>query len=364
MLLSRIVIRVFVIVNALAIVGLLICYLAAYINPLSVAWISLFSLAYPYFVILNFVFVLGWLVFKRWYFLLSALTLVLGLKTLQNNFQFLPTKGLPVNTENPVFKVMSYNVHIFDLYSWSKIAQDSMFRFLRTESPQIACFQEYYDNKKTLYSIHDSLISNQKFKYSHIYYTDEVGKYQRFGIATYSQYPIVNKGLIHFANSSNVSIYSDVLIDSDTIRVFNCHLESIRFKPEDYNFIDSVVQQRPEQLRGAIGVYKRLLIAFKKRACQAELLRDAVTQSPYPILLCGDFNDPPSSFTYNYLKGKLKDSFVLKGRGKGATFSRNIFSYRIDYILLSNELNCISFKVPKVEYSDHFPIVGEYQLNK
>lgn len=365
MLLSRIIIRVFVVLNILAVVGMIFSYMAGYVNPVSASWVSLFSLAYPYFIAINIVFALAWLFVKKWYFVLSALVLLLGLKTIKNNFQFLPTKGLPVSELSPLFKVMSYNVHVFDLYSWSKNEQtrDNMFRFIRQEAPHVACFQEYYDNKKKLFSIKDSLIENQKFKYAHIYYTDRVGSYQRFGIATYSQYPILKKGLIRFPNSSNVSIFTDVLIAKDTLRVFNCHLESIRFKPEDYNFIDSVVQQRREQLKGAKGVYERLSIAYKKRAVQAGIVAKAVKQSPYPVILCGDFNDPPSSFTYYHLKENLNDSFVFKGRGKGATYSRNIFSYRIDYILFSHQLNCVKFKVPKVDYSDHLPVVGEYQIN-
>lgn len=362
---GRLIIRIVIIINALAIIGLLIAYLAAYVSPLTASWISMFSLAYPYFVFANVAFALGWLFVKKWYFLLSLTALLIGIKSLQNNFQFLPTKIVEVNEQKPLFKVMSYNVRVFDLYSWSKNiqTQDSIFDFLRSVGPEIACFQEYYDNKKKFYSIHDSLIMNQKFKYAHIYYTDKVTDYQRFGIATYSQYPIVNKGLIRFPNSNNVSIYSDVRIGSDTVRVFNCHLESIRFLPEDYNFIDSIaVQQREEKFKGARGVYQRLDKAYKKRALQTELLNSEISKSPYPILLCGDFNDPPSSYTYNSINKQLNDSFVFKGRGKGVTFSRNVFSYRIDYILFSKHLNCLDFYVPKVDFSDHFPVVGEYQM--
>ncbi len=360
--------RIILLVNALAIAGLLLAYLSAVVSPLKLSFISLFSLAYPYFVILNILFVLFWAFTRKSYILFSLVVLLLGYKTLLNNFQFLPPKKQIENSNNESFKVMSYNVHVFDLYHWSKNKQtrDSIFNFIRKENPDIACFQEYYNAKKNFYPVHDSLIMNQSFRYAHIYYTDRIGDFQRFGIATYSAHPIINKEIIRFPNSRNVTIISDIKINDDTIRVFNCHLESIRFLPEDYNFIDSIVTQRNEtQIKGARGVYTRLTNAFKKRALQAELLTEQIKNSPYPIVLCGDFNDPPSSFTYHYLTQNLDDSFVEQGIGKGATFSRNVFSYRIDYILHSYHLSCLNFSVPEVDYSDHYPVIGEYSfINK
>lgn len=363
--LGRFIKRIFLTINALAVSGLLLAFLSAYVNPLQASFVSLFSLAYPYFVSINIVFILGWVLFRKWYFLISFCALLLGIRSLPNNFQFLPTTIIQAESNKPTFKVMSYNVRLFDLYSWSKNIQtrDSIFSFLRSESPNVVCFQEYYNGKKNFYPIHDSLMMNQSFKYAHVYYTDQLSNSQKFGIATYSDYPIVNKGLVRFPNSSNVSIYTDIKIDTDTIRVFNCHLESIRFLPEDYNFIDSLGDQdKQRKLEGAQGVYKRLSNAYKKRGVQTSMLSSEIDKSPHLIVLCGDFNDPPSSFTYHSLTQKLFDSFVLKGHGKGSTFSRNIFSYRIDYILLSPSINCFDFSVSEVDFSDHFPIVGTYQI--
>lgn len=351
--------------NALAIIGLALCYISAYVSPLQFSFITLFSLAYPYFVTINVVFVLYWALVRKYYLIFSLVALMFGYKSLQSNFQFLPQSTYNDTVPGITFKVMSYNVHVFDLYQWSKKGEtrDKMFEFIRGENPNIACFQEYYNGRKNFYPVHDSLMMNQNFRYAHVYYTDRIGDYQKFGIATYSTYPIVNKGIVRFPNTRNVSIYSDIKINNDTIRVFNCHLESIRFLPEDYNFIDSLVTQRDKpQIKGAKGVKKRLDNAFKKRAAQAHLLIEQINASPYPIILAGDFNDPPSSYTYTQLAKNLHDSFVEKGKGKGATYSRNIFSYRIDYILYAKCLQCIDFYVSKVDYSDHFPVIGNYKI--
>lgn len=362
---GRFVNRILLLVNILAIIGLVLCYASAYLNPLHFSIVTLFSLAYPFFVAINVAFLLFWAIIRKYYFILSLTVLMLGYKSLQNNFQFLPQSTYADTVPGTNFKVMSYNVHVFDLYRWSKKGEvrDKMFQFIRSEDPNIACFQEYYNGKKNFYPVHDSLMMNQKFRYAHVYYTDRIGDYQKFGIATYSTYPIVKKGIVRFPNTRNVSIYSDIKINNDTLRVFNCHLESIRFLPEDYNFIDSIVTQRDKpQIKGAKGVKKRLVHAFKKRAVQAHLLMNEISASPYPIVLAGDFNDPPSSYTYTQLTSKLIDSFVEKGKGKGATYTRNIFAYRIDYILFSKCLQCLDFYVSKVDYSDHFPVIGSYKI--
>lgn len=361
---GRILKRLLLFFNVVVVVGLLFAYLAGFINPVNTTVFSLFGLAYPYFVIFNGLFVIIWLLLRKKLFLISLVTLLIGIKTLINSFQFLPN-GNEFSVKGPKINILSYNVHVFDLYHWknNKQIRDSIFKFIRKEDPDIACFQEYFDSRRHYFPVHDSLMQHQRFKYSHLFYTDKIGEFQSFGIATYSTYPIVNKGIVQFPNSSNVAIYSDIKIHEDTIRVFNCHLESIRFLPQDYNFIDSIAYQRSSnQTKGAGGVYIRLTKAFRKRAIQAQMLKQYINKSPHRVFLCGDFNDPPSSYTYHHLKYGLNDSFVDKGLGKGATFSRSLFSYRIDYILFDSGIYCDDFRVEKVDYSDHFPVLGRYVI--
>ena len=82
--------------------------------------------------------------------------------------------------------------------------------------------------------------------------------------------------------------------------------------------------------------------------------------SPYPIILCGDFNDTPTSFTYKQLSKDLNDSFTNSGRGLGSTYNGKIPALKIDYILYSPNLNQVDFETNEVKLSDHYPIKSSF----
>lgn len=149
-------------------------------------------------------------------------------------------------------------MRLFDLYDWhneSKNTTQEIFEFINNENPDIICFQEFYTNNSRLtekYISNDAL--NDKY-YSHIDYTIQNSK-ENYGIATYSKYPIVNKGVIQFKNSTNTSIYTDILVNKDTIRVFNNHLQSIRFNSGNYSFISNSKSMNDEERMKEIKIFR------------------------------------------------------------------------------------------------------------
>ena len=152
-------------------------------------------------------------------------------------------------------------------------------------------------------------------------------------------------------------IYTDMLIDSDTVRVYNCHLQSYRLRPKEINSIDSMNFENNPENKARI---KELSIKFKdaiiKRAEQAATLREHLNQCPYPVIVCGDFNDTPVSFTYRTVRGDLKDSFTESGKGTANTYNGKLPSFRIDYILYSPKFTSYNFEVSTLNHSDHYPI--------
>ncbi|MDA3890256.1 MAG: hypothetical protein PF517_01180 [Salinivirgaceae bacterium] len=102
-----------------------------------------------------------------------------------------------------------------------------MFDFFRNENPDIACFQEYFNNTEAYFPVHNSLISNQQFTYSHNYYNIQIKNGHQFGIATYSTFPIINKQELLFKNTNNLAIISDIKIENDTIRVLTYWLHFV-----------------------------------------------------------------------------------------------------------------------------------------
>ncbi len=75
--------------------------------------------------------------------------------------------------------------------------------------------------------------------------------------------------------------------------------------------------------------------------------------SPFPILVCGDFNDLPNSYAYQKIAKGLEDSFLKKGNGIGSTFIGKIPFLRIDYILHSHHFETIKINIHPQELSDH-----------
>ena len=351
--------------NYLIILGLLLSYLSVYVNPGRIWILAFFGLAYPFLLIANVVFIIFWISKKKKIFIIPLLAILLGWNFLSSLIQFPIKKHKSTTEETKTFKILSYNVRLFDLYDWrkeSKNTTEEIFRFINSEKPDIICFQEFYTKNNNQLS--EKYISNalENQYYSHIDYTIQ-NNTANYGIATYSKYPIINKGVIQFKNSTNTSIYTDVLVDKDTIRVFNNHLQSIRFNRNNYSFISNSKSMNDDRMKEIMDISYRLRDAFIKRAEQSQIVSNHVKNAPYPVFICGDFNDVPVSYTYHVISKGLKDSFMEAGEGIGNTYIGKFPSFRIDYILHNKSITCHEFEIKKVKLSDHYPIVGEFSVD-
>ncbi|MBN4061605.1 endonuclease/exonuclease/phosphatase family protein [Bacteroidales bacterium AH-315-I05] len=357
--------KIIFILNNIAAIGLLISYLAPFVSPaLPLAGsIAFFGLAYPALLLLNALFLLYWLIRLKRQFLLSVIVILIGWNPL-NHF-------IKINFDNEEIsgnstKVLSYNVRLFDLYNWTKNTQtrNKMFDFIKEENADVLCLQEfYYADSNSYFRTLDTLIIFQQAKNYHIEYTAKA-EFHYFGIATFSKYPIVNKGLVSFKEkSNNICIFSDVKIGEDTVRIYNAHLASIHFRKSDYQFLEKMNESDTEkQIEGSKQILKRLKTAFIKRASQADAIAEHIKTSPHPVIMCGDFNDSPQSYAYEQISDGLKDAFIESGRGIGTTYIGRFPSFRIDYILHSEEIQSFGFRKIQATYSDHYPISCQINL--
>ncbi|NJK85950.1 MAG: endonuclease/exonuclease/phosphatase family protein [Bacteroidales bacterium] len=264
-------------------------------------------------------------------------------------------------------KLLSYNVRLFNYYEWlnDKTVPDKIFQYICKEDAGIVCLQEFL-------TINNSNLSLDKIKkklagipYSHINYSFKISENRSLGIATFSKYPIINKGLLKFEESPNVVIFSDIKVGKDTLRVYNCHLQSTRLKKDDFHLIDSLFYGYDEaQLNKLKLLTYRLADAYKRRAVQSESLADHINSSPYSVIVCGDFNDTPVSYTYYKIRNHLKDAFLESGRGIGNTYFGNYPNFRIDYILHDKQIKSFDFKINRIKWSDHYPIYCSFYVTE
>jgi endonuclease/exonuclease/phosphatase family metal-dependent hydrolase len=264
-------------------------------------------------------------------------------------------------------KVMSYNVRLFNLYNWvtEKNVNSKIISFIRNESPDIVCLQEFYTRGKGNLSERKLVERLSSIKYKHIQYTYQKKGISGFGIATFSKYPIIHRGEIDFTGSFNHCIYSDLKIDNDTVRVYNLHLQSYRLLKENYMFLDSLkFAYNTKQMKGFRSISYRIKTAYLKRGVQADTVSAHILKSPYPVIVCGDFNDSPVSYAYQKISSSLKDAFLESGSGIGSTYSGKFPSYRIDYVLHSPQLQCYYYSNPNMSLSDHQPIICKIYKNK
>lgn len=363
---KKLVIRIILIINIFVAALMIISSLSVYVSPEKIWYCPFFGLLFPYFLVTNILFLVLWILLKRRYFFISLLVIIFCWSNLNKFIQLNIFKSKPP-PETPVVKLMSYNVRLFNYYNWLKVksAHENILHFIQQEKADLICLQEFLtieDNKLSEDSIKKLLYLNP---YSHIHYTYVVTNKRGLGIATYSSYPIVNKGVIKFSNSRNASIYSDIKINDDTVRIYNCHLQSTLLQKENYHFLDSIIfSYSTGPLTEIKDISHKLKDAYIKRARQVDILSDHIKNSPYPCLVCGDFNDTPVSYTYHKLKGKLKDAYLESGTGLGNTYLGSFPSFRIDYILHSRSLTTLNFKTKRIKLSDHYPIICHFFLKQ
>lgn len=357
--------RLLLIINQFFILALLLVYLGARINPAQFWPIAFPGLAYPLLLLINLGFVVLWLLQLKPYFLLSLATILLGWGQVQSFFQYnsinkpLPDKGTNIS-------VLSYNVQVFDLYNYGPQWQhnftrrNQIFQFLEKHDFDIICFQEFVHDKSGSFKTLDTLPTFLGAQNAHTGLIRSSKNINFFGLATFTRYPIVHKGEIRFdTQTANTCIYTDMVINQDTIRVYNVHFESIGLSPEDYLFMENItntdLMTDRQHLQKGVNILARIRDAFQKRAVQLEQVASHIESSPYPVILAGDFNDTPASWAYRRMTRQLQDSF-RSGKGIGQTFIGSLPGFRIDFILHSDTFTPYNFTTGSEKYSDHHPI--------
>ncbi|MGY4383797.1 endonuclease/exonuclease/phosphatase family metal-dependent hydrolase [Pedobacter sp. UYP24] len=355
------------IIAILLAVALFIGSLAGKVDPRANQYIPFFGLAYPFLLCLNIFMVIWWLLRKRWKLAIFMLILMLsGWQTFRASYGFSGTEGEGPKSNEKAIRMMTYNVHSFKPYGEEIIetVKEQMLSLIKTENPDIICFQEYFTRYKGPYDITDSLKRMLKTPY---YYFVPVSKndYEANGLAIFSKYPILGKGQINFKDNynGNSSIYADVQIGNKLVRVYNVHLQSIAFDKQDYNYLDKITKKMDAEITPSRRILGMLKTAFRKRSDQVDIMKAQMKECQLPFIIAGDFNDTPASYAVTQLTSALKNTFIQQGSGFGRTYNGKFPNFQIDYISTTSHFNVLNYRVVEAKLSDHFPVRSDLILN-
>ncbi|WP_428742242.1 endonuclease/exonuclease/phosphatase family protein [Tenacibaculum sp.] len=320
-------------INSVVATALLLSYILPFVSPKKIPAFAVFSLFVPFLVLTNLFFLVYWLIKLHKNILLSLLVLSVGL--------FISTPLLKFSNKevilNKDLKVMSFNVRMFNYYKWNEdtTIEQKIYEFINSQSPDVIALQEFYYSKSL----------DIKLPYKYIKTKSATNK---FGLAIYSRYPIINSGSLDFKKSANNTIFTDIVKNNDTIRVYNVHLESLKINPNKENF----GEKNSERL------FKRLANGFEKQVDQTNLILEHENSWNGKKIVCGDFNNTAYSWAYKQLAKNKKDAFIECGIGLGKSF-RYIYPMRIDFVLTDEKATINQFKTyNKINLSDHYPIMA------
>lgn len=361
--------RFFLILHLAAAVLCALTSLIPLISPSRYWLLGFLGLALPLVVGILLLFILFWLVFDPKYALISVVALLAGWKCIGVCFALHPDHSHRFTRIPGSITLLSYNVHYFTPYDdrpdKKNQTRSAMLELIRDQHPDIACFQEFFNGENSWSFNYRAYFSDSlglHYQYFNADYHYGNGNYS--GVILFSRFPILKSGKIRLMDSINseTAVFADILAGGDTFRVFTMHLESIHLTSRDLQGIALTPQGREARSAASRNVFVKLRRAFLKRGLQADRMAAEIRQSPYPVIVCGDFNDTPDSYTYFTIRSKLQDAFLEKGWGAGRTYRGISPTLRIDYILADRRFQVHHFdRIPR-DLSDHYPIICNLSL--
>lgn len=317
-------------------------FLAARVNPNDNTIFLYAALGLPFTLIFALVLIIYFAIKRSWHFLISLLAILL-------NFQFITANlslgrifsGNP-SEKNINIKVATYNVHSFN-YQKDFIPINDISDYIKKNEVDILCMQEYAPH----YIYSEEEVRNAFGNFDDM--ALRKSSMNEIGLVIYSKFPIMASGILRFHDSANGAVWADVSISGNkTIRVINVHMQTTGLK--------NVLHL------GILGSAMNLTDNAKIRASQVQLVRNLIDTTKHPVILAGDFNDLPSTYTFRTLKGELRDGFIYGGLGTAGTYKGKLSFLRIDNILSSKSIKCIKYYSDKKEWSDHNPVIAEFAI--
>ncbi len=353
--LGRMVFALLLAVNGVLAGLLLLSAYSPYVDPVAHPLRSCLGLAFPVFLLADVLFLVFWLALRCWRAALLPLAAVLLCSGQVRTYFPLRLGGQEVPEGS--IKLLSYNVMCF---GWHRKADgpSPILEYLGKSGADVLCLQEYLEVESSGYlSRKDIEKALSAYPYHCVH---AVGKARRNHVACYSKFPILSARRLEYGSSANGSVAYKLKVGKDTLTLINNHLESNKLTAEDKSvYVDMLRDPEAEKVKSGIRLLAgKLAEASALRAPQADsIAAETARCGRRRVVVCGDFNDSPVSYTHRVACEGMKDAFVQSGCGLGISYNRNRFYFRIDHILYSPDLQAYRCTVDRsIKASDHYPI--------
>lgn len=335
--------------------------LAPYIPPVYTVIPAVLGLLFPL-VLGGYVLVSAcWLVLRRWrMLLLLGGIFALSLPSVLVYFPLNRMEKVELIEGQSSLRILSYNVNAFGFRRHTSTNPNPILQFIKTSEADIVCLQEalLVDDPRQGVTF-KQLTQYLRELYPHIQrdYAQEHGGSM---LILLSKFPINDYKRLPLRSSANGGMMYRVQMPDGETTVVNLHLESFRLKKRDgETYIQFLKDRNAMGLKDAVR--GKFAPTFEQHNRQANIIQTIIAeQGTERIVVCGDFNDTPLSYTRHKIASGLSDAFVEAGRGAGISFSTWLFLVRIDHILLGKAFEAVTCKVDSsVRWSDHYPIIAE-----
>ena len=358
---GKILVFIFAVLAFIGLVAMALSVANAYINPQHFIWTTIFGLAFWEILIFNvLVFIVLLLLWsnKIW---ISVAALLIAIPGIGKSFSF----GSKVVADNSI-RIMSYNVHQFCVGEKMNKEQltNRLMEMIREQAPDILCCQEFsgFSSKMTRPKSIEVFAENVGFQY--VYYNR---KSNYGGNVIFSKYPIAK--VAEDSGFGQENTYG-VMVSVDAgekgkFHVANVHLLSYMITDSEIDILTNP-SERPNNL-DTIGkkLLHKLSYAFQRRSDELKTVLEGMPPVDGPIIICGDFNEPPLSYNYRQMqKAGFVDTFTKVGFGIKPTYAGKLPLLRIDYIWGNDGIKPLDFERYKCKTSDHYPIILDFTINE
>lgn len=359
--LGKMLVFIFAVLAFLGLVAMALSVANAYINPQHFIWTTIFGLAFWEILIFNVVVFIVLLLLwsnKIW---ISVAALLIAIPGIGKSFSF----GSKEEADNSI-RVMSYNVHMFkhvDGETEKEQFANQLMDMVREKSPDILCCQEFGDFKSGMTRPQGIELFAENVGFQYVYFNR---KNNYAGNVIFSKYPIAK--VSEDSGFGKENTYG-VMVSVDAggkgkFHVADVHLLSYMITDDEIDILMNS-SERPNNL-DTIGkkLLHKLSYAFQRRSDELKDVLEGMPPIDGPIIICGDFNEPPLSYNYRQMqKAGFVDTFTKVGFGIKPTYAGKLPLLRIDYVWANDGIKPLDFERYKYKASDHYPIVLDFAIN-